>query len=98
RCGMLAVTPTEGSKPDLDELADRLRSALPSYAVPRFLRLQEAMEVTGTFKHKKSTLKEEGFDPNRVDGGVFLLTPAQDKWVPLTDDLKVEIERGAIRL
>ncbi|MEO1043464.1 MAG: long-chain-acyl-CoA synthetase [Pseudomonadota bacterium] len=98
RCGMLAVTPANGAKPDLDGLAEHLRSTLPSYAVPRFLRLQEAAEVTGTFKHKKSTLKDEGFDPHRIDGGVFLLAPAGDKWVPLTDDVKTEIENGGVRL
>ncbi|MEO1043575.1 MAG: long-chain-acyl-CoA synthetase [Pseudomonadota bacterium] len=98
RCGMLALTPTDGSSPDLDGLAHHLREALPAYAVPRFLRLQCAMEMTGTFKHKKSTLKDEGFDPHRVDGEVFFLPPSSGGWLPVTEKVKLDIESGAIRL
>ena len=98
RCGMLALTPTTGEKPDLDGLASHLRDCLPSYAVPRFLRLQSAAEVTGTFKHKKSTLKEEGFDPRKVDGELFFLPPSKDSWAAITEELKATIEGGEVRL
>ncbi|MEM9285445.1 MAG: long-chain-acyl-CoA synthetase [Pseudomonadota bacterium] len=98
RCGMLALTPASGEEPDLQGLASHLRNTLPSYAVPRFLRLQTAMEVTGTFKHKKSTLKDEGFDPHRVNSDVLLLSPSAQEWVTVTDEIKDDIESGRVRL
>ncbi|MEO1656652.1 MAG: long-chain-acyl-CoA synthetase [Pseudomonadota bacterium] len=98
RAGMLALTPTNGRQPDLTGLANHLRATLPPYAVPRFLRLQGATEVTGTFKHKKSTLKDEGFDPHRVDGDVMLLSPGKNDWITVTEGVKAEIEGGQIRL
>ena len=36
---------------------------LPAYARPLFLRIRREIEVTATFKHKKSDLAREGYDP-----------------------------------
>jgi hypothetical protein len=58
----------------------RVRSELPSYAAPLFLRIMDsgsAMDVTSTFKHKKNDLVEEGFDP-RVVKVIFLKEPIFD--------------------
>ena len=99
RCGMLSLTPKRDGNLDLNDLARHMREQLPPYAVPRFLRLQTtSAEVTGTFKHKKSTLKAEGFDPEKIQEPLYLLTPASQGWEPITPELKVEIESGQIRL
>ena len=58
RCGMLYVTPRDGSAIDLAGLPEILRSRLPGYAVPRFLRIGQATSLTGTFKYQKSQLKK----------------------------------------
>ncbi|MEM6534516.1 MAG: long-chain-acyl-CoA synthetase [Pseudomonadota bacterium] len=99
RCGMLSLTPKLGSDLDLDDLARHMRQELPPYAVPRFLRIQQAAaEVTGTFKHKKSGLKAEGFDPEKINEPLYVLTPGSSGWEPLTPELKTQIESGQVRL
>lgn len=45
---------------------------LPSYARPLFVRLMKAAETTGTFKYRKVDLVEDGFDPARVDGPLYV--------------------------
>jgi hypothetical protein len=44
----------------------RCMKELPSYAAPLLLRIRREMDITTTFKHKKNTLIEEGFNPATV--------------------------------
>ena len=46
---------------DLQALHAHLRTHLPDYARPMFLRIQEEIDVTGTFKQKKVDLVKDGF-------------------------------------
>ena len=45
---------------DLAALRSHLARGLPAYARPLFLRIQDRIEVTATFKHKKTDLVREG--------------------------------------
>lgn len=60
RAGMAAVV-TVG---DLDGAAlfEHCASALPRYAMPRFIRAVSELETTGTFKLRKQDLQREGFE------------------------------------
>jgi citronellyl-CoA synthetase len=95
RAGMLAVIPSTDVRDfDLAALAELTQRALPSYAVPRFVRFKTEFETTGTHKIKKTLLRDEAFDPDRVDGPVFALLPGETEYVPLTRDLYREIAEG----
>ena len=61
RAGMAAITPGEGF--DIAGLRGYLSRELPFYARPVFIRIQPAIETTGTFKYRKVDLVKEGFDP-----------------------------------
>ena len=68
RAGMVSVRlGWDASQFDFKRLLARLRDQLPHYAVPLFLRLSDAMEITGTFKHKKKhpSKKLDSTSPNR---------------------------------
>jgi acyl-CoA synthetase (AMP-forming)/AMP-acid ligase II len=98
RAGMVAIiaaTPVETF--DLKALADAVRKALPSYAVPKFVRFKEEFETTGTHKIKKKALRDQGFDPNVVDDPLFVLLPEGDQYQPLTGELYQEIVEGKHR-
>ncbi|TPX71462.1 hypothetical protein SpCBS45565_g01128 [Spizellomyces sp. 'palustris'] len=56
---------------DIKGLAAHLGKTLPKYAVPIFLRIQESITVTATFKHLKHTLRQEGYNPNAVKEPLF---------------------------
>ncbi|KAM3824904.1 LOW QUALITY PROTEIN: long-chain fatty acid transport protein 3 [Vipera latastei] len=71
---------------------------LPPYAWPRFLRIQEKLEMTETFKQKRFRLVEEGFDPTRISDPLFVLDVAARTYVPLTPDVWKKIAAGELRL
>jgi fatty-acyl-CoA synthase len=64
RAGMAALVVRVGF--DAAMLAATLADRLPAYARPLFLRLMPEIGITGTFKHRKIDLVEEGFDPSRI--------------------------------
>jgi len=98
RAGMVAIIPaTPVEAFDLKALADTVRKALPSYAVPKFVRFKEEFETTGTHKIKKKVLRDEGFDPNVVIDPLYVLLPEGDAYQPLTKDLYQEILTGRHR-
>src|SRR5262249_28582826 len=54
RAGMAAITPSDGF--DLQGLRLYLQKELPPYARPIFVRIEPAIETTGTFKYRKIDL------------------------------------------
>ena len=73
RAGMAALVVGPGF--DIDALNTLIDRDLPNYAQPRFLRLQQEFETTGTFKYKKSDLVEQGYDPSKVDDPLYVREP-----------------------
>ena len=73
-------------------------SALPSYATPLFARVVSEPDVTGTFKLKKVTLQEEGWDLDRVADELYFRDDTAAAYVPLTPGIVTDIESGNLRL
>ncbi|NXO01100.1 S27A2 synthetase, partial [Rhinopomastus cyanomelas] len=71
RCGMAAIRLKPGMTFRGDDLYSFTADTLPGYAAPRFIRLQDTLEITGTFKLRKGHLVKEGFDPNVVRDPLF---------------------------
>lgn len=101
RAGMAAITPHEGKgEKDLDlvGLYNLLKSELPAYAIPLFLRVRQAVETTGTFKYQKSNLRKEGFDPSLIqDEHIYVLLPGTTEYVKMTDEVYKNIMGGQYR-
>jgi citronellyl-CoA synthetase len=88
RCGMAAlVLRVPVDQFDLDAFAQHVRSQLPAYAQPVFLRVRAELEITGTFKQVKGDLKRSGYDPEACDEPLFVLPPRQSQYTPLTREL-----------
>ncbi|NXL03491.1 S27A2 synthetase, partial [Mesembrinibis cayennensis] len=71
RCGMAAIRLKAGASFDGENLYAFTADTLPGYAAPRFVRIQDALEITGTFKQCKSNLVNEGFDPDVIKDPLF---------------------------
>ncbi|NWZ28343.1 S27A2 synthetase, partial [Asarcornis scutulata] len=71
KCGMAAIRLKPGMSFEGENLYAFTKETLPSYAAPRFVRIQEALEITGTFKQCKGNLVREGFDPNIIKDPLF---------------------------
>ena len=70
KAGMVALV-TEG-RFDAPAFAAWVDRELPPYARPCFVRQLKSADTTGTFKYRKSDLVADGFDPDRVPGGVWV--------------------------
>src|SRR5262249_53752773 len=96
RVGMAALV-VDGNL-DLAAFRAHLGSHLPDYASPLFLRMKTEIDVTGTFKQKKTDLVRQGFDPTSTTDPIYFNDPASRSFVRLDADLYQRLQTGEIRL
>ena len=70
---------------------------LPAYARPVFVRINKTVETTGTFKYRKVDLVADGFDPDKIDGAVYV-RGGKAGYQKLTPAGYAEIIEGGFRL
>jgi fatty-acyl-CoA synthase len=94
RAGMAALV--VDSRFALGGLRAHLDARLPAYACPLFLRLCGTIEVTATFKHKKSDLARAGYDPALTGDAIYFNDGAA--FVKMDAALFERIQSGQLRL
>ena len=92
RAGMASIRAGDGF--DLHEFAAYVVEHLPSYQRPYFIRLQNDMRITGTFKHQKVDYRKEAYDPSAVKDPLYFLDG--DSYLPITEELYRKIESGEV--
>ncbi|XP_053221095.1 long-chain fatty acid transport protein 2 isoform X1 [Podarcis raffonei] len=98
RIGMASIRLTDGCEFDGGQLYKHVVDYLPAYARPCFVRIQDAIEVTGTFKHRKVQLAQEGFDPAAIKDTLYFLNDKEKTYVPLTEDIYNSICSNQLKL
>jgi len=96
RAGMATVVPDGGL--DLAAFRAHLTDRLPGYARPLFLRIRRELDVTATFKHAKTELVRQGYDPAASADVVYFNDPERGAFVRLDQALYDGIQAGRIRL
>jgi fatty-acyl-CoA synthase len=96
RAGMAAIVC--GGSCDLAALNAHIRANLPEYAWPLFLRIQDHIDVTGTFKQRKVEVVKEGFDPDTIKDPLYFNDPQSKSFLPIDKALYQRIQQGEIRL
>jgi citronellyl-CoA synthetase len=95
RAGMVAIIPEDKHDNfDLAKLYEHFNRALPSYAIPKFVRIQKNFDYTATHKIKKVDLKKAGFDPGRVSDPLYVLLPDALAYRSLTGEIYAAILSG----
>ncbi|XP_063157038.1 long-chain fatty acid transport protein 2-like [Candoia aspera] len=87
KIGMAAIQLKEGESFDGKQLYAHTKNYLPNYAIPHFVRIREALEITGTFKQCKNQLVREEFDPITIREPLFFLDNSEKSYVPLTPEI-----------
>ncbi|KAG3265945.1 solute carrier family 27 member 6 [Ictidomys tridecemlineatus] len=98
KTGMASIILKPNKSLDLEKIYEQVVTSLPAYACPRFLRIQEKMETTGTFKLQKFQLVEEGFNPLKISDPLYFMDNLKKSYVPLTKELYDQIILGEIKL
>ena len=96
RAGMAALVADDGL--DFTAFRDHLAATLPSYARPLFLRFMPAIEVTATFKHKKSELMRQGCNPAETADPIYFDDLHRQAFVRVDEALFAGIQAGLLRL
>ncbi|XP_067114307.1 long-chain fatty acid transport protein 6 [Osmerus mordax] len=98
RAGMAAIIVRPNCTFDGKKLFDYAMKHLPAYARPLFIRIQESMEMTGTFKQQKFRLVEAGFNPSTFSDLLYFLDYSEKSYIPLTDSIYESILAGEWKL
>ena len=93
KAGMAAIRLNDDAEFDGAAMAESLRSSLPSYAVPLFIRISAELEHTSTFKSRKSELREQAFDTSAFDEPVYVLSKKKG-YVPFYDGAEKDLVDG----
>ncbi|XP_041825272.1 long-chain fatty acid transport protein 6 [Melanotaenia boesemani] len=98
RAGMAALIVRSGLTFEGKKLFDHAVRDLPAYARPLFIRLQEVMEMTSTFKQQKFQLVQSGFNPSTISDPLYVLDYHEKTYVPLTEQIHQSIISGQRKL
>jgi fatty-acyl-CoA synthase len=98
RAGMAAIVLREGAGFDAAAFFAHAERSLPRYAMPAFVRLVRAMDVTGTLKQRKQALVADGWDRACVGDPLFVRDDRARTYVPLTAERAAAITNGTLRL
>ncbi len=93
RAGMASLN--TDSAFDLDDFAAFVISKLPGYQRPYFIRVQDGMRITGTFKHQKVDYRKEGYDPTKVNGDALYYLDGE-RYVPIDTALHQKLMSGEV--
>lgn len=96
KAGMVTISsPHDPHDFDFQAFFKKVKIALPSYAVPIFIRFVTNFEKTATHKIKKSVLKKEGITVYQ-DSPIYVLFPNASTYTKMTREIAQQIENGAI--
>lgn len=95
RAGMVAIRVDERFDPA--KLREHIDATLPFYARPLFVRVEETLPMTGSYKYVKTGFKADGFDPAKIAGPKYFYD-AEKGYVELTAELAEQIKSGKLRL
>ncbi|XP_037608691.1 long-chain fatty acid transport protein 6 [Sebastes umbrosus] len=98
RAGMAAMIVRPELTFDGKKLFEHVMKEIPAYARPLFIRLQEFMEMTSTFKQQKFQLVQSGFNPLTISDLLYVLDYQQQNYIPLTDSIYQSILAGDRKL
>ncbi|GAB1291571.1 Bile acyl-CoA synthetase [Apodemus speciosus] len=98
KVGMAAVKLAPGKTFDGQKLYQHVRSWLPAYATPHFIRIQDSLEITNTYKLVKSQLVREGFDVGTISDPLYILDNKAQTFQSLRPDVYQAVCEGAWKL
>ncbi|XP_040269737.1 very long-chain acyl-CoA synthetase-like [Bufo bufo] len=98
RIGMVSVKLKQGESFDGVKLYKTVTDYLPNYAQPRFVRIQDNIEVTGTYKQRKVELVKEGFNPLTVKDALYFLDESKKQYKPMDPHIYNSILENKLKL
>ena len=96
KAGMAAIAVANGF--DIGALYAHLRTVLPDYAIPLFIRIRPTLETTGTYKLVKNSLAREGYACTACTDALYRLDARSHAYIVISKDVPAESCRQAPEL
>lgn len=96
RAGMVAMV--NDHEFSMAEFSAEVVRRIPVHLRPAFLRIQERMVTTSSFKYIKTALRDESADPGVISDPLFYFSTSESRYVPLDPIAWRRICSGEIRL
>jgi hypothetical protein len=100
---MAAITLAENEKKTPSEdmilkIEEQCIKELAGYAIPRFLRFRQLLDLTSTFKQQKATIKTEGFDIDLIHEPLYYYDVTHMKYCLLNKEIERKIINQELKL
>jgi len=96
KAGLVTVSVEQPDEFDLEQFQALVEAQLPGYAQPVFIRLQQALDTTVTFKLQKVELREQAYHLGKVDSDrLFVRPPRSKSYSRLDNDFYQKIVQGS---
>ncbi|MHA2032730.1 MAG: AMP-binding protein, partial [Candidatus Kariarchaeaceae archaeon] len=98
KAGMAAliIDPEIGFK--RNDISEFVLKVLPKYSIPLFLRIRQDLEVTGSKKIKKSTLRREGYNINEISEPLYFWDSTANEYIKFDISTYNKLKEGKIRV
>ncbi len=83
---------------DCESVTGHVLDNLPHYARPLFIRVCKELPKTSTMKLIKYTMRNDGFDPEKIKDPLYFWDRHQEKYVELNEDMYADICGGNVKL
>jgi len=84
RAGMAAIQMQEGFDFNPTAFFEFAKARLPRYAMPQFVRIAPAMDMTGTYKLRKVDFQRQSYSRRMVSDPMWVIHEAQACYAPLS--------------
>ena len=103
RAGMAAITlgKSERKMPSEEmilKIKEQCANELSSYAIPRFLRFRQTLDITSTFKQQKMTLKQEAFNVDVIQDPLYYYDVKSHKYCLLNKEIEMKIINQVLQM
>ncbi|MFX1456008.1 MAG: AMP-binding protein [Promethearchaeota archaeon] len=98
KAGMASLSIKSDSNFDIEKFSKFVAESLPKYSIPIFIRLQDQLDLTSTYKITKTTLSEEAYDINKISDPLYYWDQSINKYVPFEENLHNQLLQGTIRI
>jgi len=98
RAGMASIISTKDCQNfDFNGLLSILKTNLPQYAIPKFIRFLSELSTTSTFKIRKAKTKEEGYNIKKITDPIYILLPGNKEYTRLSEIIYKNIGENKYR-
>lgn len=86
RAGMAAIQMQEGVAFDPGTFYQFAKARLPRYALPQFLRISQALDMTGTYKLRKVDLQRQAYAQSQVQDPLWVIQEDQNGYARVSPE------------